>query len=536
MRDDHRTKEQLIGELTELRQQVAEMQRRSQGLDTVKERERLLAQIREQARQMQQIIDTVPEGVLVLGAENRVLLANPAGRRDLEVLSGTGVGDRLVSLGGQPLPELLARSREGEWHTIRADGYVFELIARPTQAACGDVKTVLVIRDMTREREMQRRMWQQDRMAAIGQLAGGVAHDFNNLLTVIKGFVSFALEELAPGDPVREDLQQVTEAADRASSLTNQLLIFSRQQVLQPGVLDLNAVILGVEKMLRRLIGEDVKLDTALDPSLGQVKADRGQIEQVIMNLAVNARDAMPQGGQLILETENVVLDDAYVRDHPGAEPGVYVMLAVSDSGVGMSEQVKAHIFEPFFTTKKAGKGTGLGLATVWGIVKRSGGHVEVYSELGIGTTFKVYLPRIEEKAQVDDRQQTENASWHGTEAILLVEDEESVRKLACRTLKERGYTVLTASHPDKALALGARHPDPIRLLVTDVVMPGMGGRDLAERMTQSHPEMKVLYVSGYTDDAIARHGVLDPDAAFLPKPFTLAALAHKVRQVLDER
>jgi CheY-like chemotaxis protein len=305
--------------------------------------------------------------------------------------------------------------------------------------------------------------------------------------------------------------------------------------VLQPKVLDLDIVISNMEKMLKRLIGENIELRTPRNRSLGRIKADPGQVEQVIMNTVVNARDAMPRGGELTISTKNVVLDEAYVQAHPEVGPGPYVELTVSDTGVGMSDEVKARIFEPFFTTKQEGKGTGLGLATVQGIVKQGGGHIKVESELGAGTTFRIYLPQIEEQAEPPASTSRAAALPRGTETILLAEDDDTVRRLARRVLEGQGYTVLAASHPDEALSLCAQHSQPIDLLVTDVVMPGMGGRDLAASLAASRPGLRVLYVSGYMDDAIAHHGVLDPGIAFLPKPFTATTLAHRVRKVLDQ-
>jgi PAS domain S-box-containing protein len=393
--------------------------------------------------------------------------------------------------------------------------------------------------------ELQRtqdQLVQAQKMEAIGRLAGGVAHDFNNLLTAVQGYASLLLDSFAAASPqdwpsgptTRADLGEILKAAERASALTQQLLAFSRKQVLQPRVLSLNKVLTGVEKMLRRLIGEDIELSSILDPGLGYVRADPAQIEQVIMNLSVNARDAMPHGGRLTFETANVVLDETYARLHPIVEPGKYVRLTVSDTGMGMSREVKAHLFEPFFTTKEEGKGTGLGLATVWGIVDQSGGHVDVYSELGVGTTFKVYLPRVDEKLERGEPERPGTALPRGTETILLAEDEAAVRRLARRILEECGYTVLDVECPEDALLVSGEQAGPIHLLVTDVVMPGLGGRELAERLVLSRPEMKVLYISGYTDDAIAHHGVLDPGVTLLEKPFTPDVLARKVREVLD--
>src|SRR5881275_876306 len=370
-------------------------------------------------------------------------------------------------------------------------------------------------------------------MEAVGRLAGGVAHDFNNLLTVITSYSALLLEDLGSDDPKRDDVQQIRKAAEAAATLTRQLLAFSRQQVLQPKALDLKATVAGTEKLLKRLIGEDIQLTTVLAPDLGVVKADPGQIEQIIINLAVNARDAMPSGGRLTIEAANVDMDEAYVRGHAPASPGRYVMLALSDTGIGMDEQTKARIFEPFFTTKEKGKGTGLGLSTVYGIVKQSGGYVWVYSEPGHGTTFKVYLPRVDAPAE-PQAPPREAATVTGTETILLAEDDEILRPLTKGLLARLGYTVLDAESAEQALAVAGARQGPIHLLVADVVMPGASGRELARRLAQSRPETRVLYVSGYTDDAIVHHGMLDPGLKFLQKPFTPAALARKVREVLD--
>ncbi|MBC7251681.1 MAG: response regulator [Anaerolineae bacterium] len=381
----------------------------------------------------------------------------------------------------------------------------------------------------------QAQLIQAQKMEAVGRLAGGVAHDFNNLLTAIIGNAEFLLMSLGPGDPLRRDVEEIKTAADRAAALTRQLLAFSRKQILQPKVLNLNVVVTNIEKMLRRLIGEDIELVTILAPDLGQVRADPGQLDQVIMNLAVNARDAMPRGGKLTIETKNVYLDEDYAHRYLEVEPGPYVMLAVSDSGVGMDEETMSHLFEPFFTTKDVGEGTGLGLATVYGIIKQSGGHITVYSEVGQGTTFRIYLPRIEEAGRVGKRETRPEELLLGGETVLLVEDADMVRELARRVLAESGYTVLVARDGEEAMRVCAEHKGPIHLLVTDVVMPGgMSGRDLAERLASRQPQMKVLYMSGYTDEAIVRHGILEPDVIFLQKPFTPAELTHKVREALE--
>ena len=372
-------------------------------------------------------------------------------------------------------------------------------------------------------------------MEAVGRLAGGVAHDFNNLLTIINGYSELALERLHPSDPLRSFIKEITKAGGRAASLTRQLLAFSRQQVLAPRVLDLNSLVADVEKMLRRLIGEDIDLVMVPGAELGRVKADPGQIEQILVNLAVNARDAMPEGGKLVIETANVELDDAYVRNHQVVlTRGRYVMLAMSDTGAGMDAATQAHIFEPFFTTKEQGKGTGLGLSTVYGIVKQSGGFIWVYSEPGLGSTFKIYLPSVEDAAEPVQGSEARELPFGGSETILLVEDEEAVRALAARVLQERGYKVLESASPEDALQIAEHQQEPIALLLTDVVLPRMSGRKIAEHLTLLRPSMKVLYMSGYTDDAIVRSGMLEANTAFLQKPFTPAGLARKVREVLD--
>ena len=383
--------------------------------------------------------------------------------------------------------------------------------------------------------QTQGQLEQAQKMDAIGRLAGGVAHDFNNLLTVILGRTDILLTQIKTEDPLRRGIALIQRTAGRAAELTKQLLAFSRKQVLEAVVLDLGVVTTDMKEMLARLIGEDIALVTNLAATLGHVKADRGQIEQVVMNLAINARDAMPRGGQLVVETANADLDDEYVRRNVGSRPGPHVMLAVSDSGVGIPRELQRHIFEPFFTTKEQGKGTGLGLATVYGIVKQSGGYIEVDSEPGRGTTFRIYLPRVDSASPAAERSPRAAAPTGGTETILLVEDEDGVRELARDILRSSGYTVLEGRNGAEGLLLGERHQGALDLLLTDVVMPRMSGRELAERMVSLRPELSVLYMSGYTDDAVIRHGVLGSDTAFLQKPFTPAALVQRVRETLDQ-
>ena len=418
------------------------------------------------------------------------------------------------------------RHQTGEWHY--GEGTLTNRLQDPVVRA-----VVFNFRDVTSQRQLEEQFRQAQKMEAVGRLAGGVAHDFNNLLTVITSYSALLLEDLGPTDPRREDLNEILRAATGAAGLTRQLLAFSRQQVLEPRVLDLNEIVGAAGKMLKRLIGEDIELATTLAPDLGWVKADPGQIEQVIMNLAVNARDAMPNGGKLTIETANAELDDAYARQHPPVSAGAYVLLALSDTGIGMDEATRARLFEPFFTTKEKGRGTGLGLATVYGIVKQSAGHIGVYSEPGHGTAFKVYLPRVHEDPIAS--QPTVSAEVRGTETIVVAEDAEGVRAVVQGVLRRNGYTVLPAPDGDTALDLVATHPEPIHLLITDVIMPGMSGRQLADRLRDLRPELKVLFVSGYTDDAIIRHGVLEPGIAFLQKPFTPESLSRKVREVLDQ-
>ncbi|MBI3404207.1 MAG: PAS domain S-box protein [Acidobacteria bacterium] len=390
-----------------------------------------------------------------------------------------------------------------------------------------------IARDTTERKQLEGQLRQAQKMEAVGRLAGGVAHDFNNLLMVIGGHADMLIERFGEAEPAWRNAAEIRKATDRAASLTKQLLAFSRKQVLEPKVLNLHEIVEETERMLRRLIGEDIETLIVSEPHLGRVLADPGQIEQVIMNLAVNARDAMPGGGKLILETSNVELDEAYVRQHMGSKTGRYVMLSVSDTGSGMDSETISHVFEPFFTTKEIGKGTGLGLSTVYGIVKQSGGYITVYSEIGHGTTFKVYLPRVDAEPQGISRPVPASIP-RGTETVLLVEDETAVRELACELLQISGYTVLEARTPAEALEISENHHGAIDLLLTDVVMPQSSGRDLAERIQLRRAGIKVLYMSGYTDDAIVHHGVLQPGTAFLQKPFRLADLAKKMREVLS--
>ena len=423
------------------------------------------------------------------------------------------------------------RHKNGSWRYL--EGVFTNLLDDPSVGAI-----VNNYRDVTDRRHLEEQVLLSQKMEAIGRLAGGVAHDFNNILTAIGGYSDLLLADLPPDDHRRHDVEEIHHATQRAAALTQQLLAFSRRQVLQPKVISLNALIPDVEKMLRRLIGEDILFATVLHPRVGNVRADPGQLEQVIVNLAVNARDAMPKGGRLTIETRNVELDEAYTVDHPTVKPGPYVMLAVSDTGVGMDEETKSRIFEPFFTTKVRGKGTGLGLATVYGIVQQTGGHIWPYSEPNRGTTMRVYLPRVDAPAdRLEYPSDAAPATLRGSETILVVEDEAPVRAVTRQLLERNGYTVLEAADGPAALALvdgdaGGRH---IELLLTDVIMPGMSGRELADQLKSRRPEVRVLFMSGYTDDAVVQHGMLEPGLAYLEKPFRPQSLLRKVRSVLQD-
>lgn len=389
-------------------------------------------------------------------------------------------------------------------------------------------------RDVTDRKRTEQRLWQASTMETVGRMASGVAHDFNNLLTVISGYAQMLLGALSPEDPSREDAEEIAKAAERATALTRRLLAFSRHQVSQPQPLALNTVVSSMSKLLRRMIGDDVELVTILRPDLGRVKTDHSQMEQVLMNLVANARDAMPGGGRITIETGNVELQEEYARTHIGVAPGDYVMLCVSDTGQGMDHETKVRVFEPFFTTKDAGRGTGLGLSTVYGIIKQNGGDVDVLSELGKGTTIRIYLPRYRETAAEKELVEPVRRPLEGTETVLLVEDEASVRRLLRELLRKQGYTVLEAHDGREALRIGAEHHGAINLLLTDIVMPQMSGGELVQRLRSLRPEVKVLYISGYADNVSLNKETLDPGKDFLQKPFTPDTLLRKLRDLLQ--
>jgi len=401
----------------------------------------------------------------------------------------------------------------------------------------GTKKTVASLLDITERKLLEAQLQHTRKMEAVGTLAGGMAHEFNNLMTAVLSYSSFLLTDLGEDDPMRKDVEEIKSAGKRASSLVKHLLAFSRKQVLQPKPLDINSVLTDKEEMLGHLIGEDVELEMVLEQDLDKVKADQSQVEQVILNLTINARDAMPLGGKLTIETANVEIDEFYVSTHGDElKPGPYVMLAMSDTGMGMDKETQSQIFEPFFTTKDMGEGTGLGLSAVYGIVKQSGGDIRVYSEPEKGTIFKIYLPRMEQDVEAVHEGYAVLEQLGGSETVLLVEDNDLVRKVSRRVLEQYGYRVLEAEDAHKALMISEQHQGLIELMVTDVVMPEMSGKELAERLKVLRPETKVLYMSGYTDNAVVRRGVISKDVDFLEKPFTPDVLAEKVRQVLDEK
>jgi PAS domain S-box-containing protein len=520
----------------------------------VRDRKQAEEALRKSEQRFRELYDNAPVGYFEYDSQGRITSVN---RTELEMLGYT-----LDEMIGQPVwkfieegiarQQILAKlagtmppARGLERTYRRKDGTTFPGIVEDRFILDSEGKTKGIratIQDITERKwaeeektTLQEQLRQSQKIEAIGRLAGGIAHDFNNLLTVIKGYSQLSLTELKEDVPLRGNIEEIKRASDKAADLTRQLLAFSRRQILETRVLDLNTVLRDMDKMLRRLIGEDVELVTVLADDLGRVKTDPGWVEQIIMNLAVNARDAMPSVGKLTIETANVELDGAYARNHIAVTPGRYVMLSMSDTGVGMTPEVKQQVFEPFFTTREKGKGTGLGLSTVYGIVKQSGGNIWVYSEPGKGTTFKIYLPRVDEPLEELKEKVVKEELPHGSETILLVEDEEVVRKLAVRILKRQGYTVLEGSHGNEAIDVCKQHKGPVHLLLTDVVMPGMSGRELAERFKPLYPKMKVLYMSGYTDIAITHHCVLEEGINYIQKPFNVDGFARKVREVLDK-
>jgi PAS domain S-box-containing protein len=507
---------------------------------------RLHRSVLEAEEKYRSIFENAVEGMFQTTPSGHIIAANPAMARILgydspiDLASVTDIWTQFLvdpDTGAAFLEEVescgMTRGFEAQMYRRNRHKIWVSMGARAVRDANG--KTLRYeggIEDVSERKRLQEQLVQSQKMEAIGTLTGGIAHDFNNLLTAIIGYSQLAASRLNEDDSMRKEIGEITKAGARAAELTSQLLAFSRKQVLQLKVVNLNAIVQSMGKMIGRVIGEDIELILSLNPDLGRIKADPGQMEQVLMNLAANARDAMPRGGKLLIETAEVLLDEAYARLHPGIRTGPHIMLAVSDSGSGMEDETLSHIFDPFFTTKGQGEGTGLGLSTVYGIVKQSGGDICVNSDLGRGTSFKVYLPRTEEEVETSHQESAPKRST-GTETVLLVEDEMLVRNLGATVLRERGYEVLEASAGDEALLIALQHTGRIDLLLTDVVMPRMSGKELSEQIKRTRGDIKVLFASGYTEDAILSHGGLRPGVAFLQKPFSPNTLADKVRGVL---
>ena len=539
-----------------VRERTIELARTNEKMQLeIAERKRTEEALRQSEERFRELYHDAPVGYLELDNEGRITSVN---RTECEMM-GYAPDEML----GQPLwtfvvdeetsrRQVLAllagrlpSARDRERLFRRKDGTTFPVLMEDRLLQNKEGKIVGIraaLQDITERKEaegkmvsLQEQLRQSQKMEAVGRLAGGIAHDFNNLLTVIQGHCEISLLQFQGNNPLREDIVEIKKAADRAGNLTRQLLAFSRRQIMEMKVIDLNALLRELEKMLRRVMGEDVELVTVLDEHLGKIKMDPGQMEQVVLNLAINARDAMPSGGKFILETTNVYLDEGYARSHIGVEAGQHVMLSVTDTGSGMSLQVKERLFEPFFTTKEKGKGTGLGLSTVYGIIKQSSGNIWVYSEAGRGSTFKIYLPRVDEEADNLSRRDDTVSMLYGNETVLLVEDEPSVRGLAARVLRKQGYNVLEAVNGGEALQIADTYSGRIDLLLTDVVMPQIGGRELYDQLKPLRADLKVLFTSGYTETAIVQQGNLPPGVAFLQKPFSPIFLTHKVRELLDQ-
>ncbi len=513
------------------------------------DRTRELIQVQEALRRSNELLETTigaaPVGIVALDNEGRVQLWNRMTEETFGWKQEEALEHLVPFIPSQKRREfsgLLGRILLGESISdheaeyLKKDGspVAVRLFAAPLRDYQSETAgALLVFEDVTERKSLESQLFQAQKLESIGRLAGGIAHDFNNILTIINGYADMALNKLGKDHSAYQSIQQVRKSGEKAANLTEQLLVFSRKRPLEMKPLDLNMTVVDIEKMLRRLIGEDIQMVTSLDPGLGTIMGDASRIQQVIMNLAVNARDAMPNGGKLVIETANIDLDNTFAKRHPQAQAGPHVMLCMTDTGTGMDEETKNHIFEPFFTTKQPGKGTGLGLAMVYGIIRQSGGWIWVYSELGRGTAFKIYLPRCDAQTSEGQPLLIEIEKLHGTERILLVEDDVGVLSLVSNVLRGFGYTVLEASDGEEALTISGQETKPIDLMISDIVMPGMSGYDLAGELKALRPKMVVLFMSGYTDRSISGAEEVDPNVPYLQKPFTSVALAAKIRELL---
>ena len=537
--------EQLISSKKELQRLYGESEQARKLLlsilEDVTQKEEAL---RESEERLKTTLNSIQTGIVVIDAETHIIVdANSAAIKMIGAPEEQVIGHVChkyicpAEKGKCPITDFGQKMDNAERILITANREEIPILKTVTTMFLGGKECLLdSFIDIREKKILEAQLAQSQKMEAIGTLAGGVAHDFNNLLTIIIGNAELALMNVIKDESLRTGIEEIKKAGERAASLTRQLLAFSRKQIVQPKILDINELLTDIEKMLGRLIGDNIELLTIPNPALWRVEIDPGQIDQIIINMVVNARDAMPQGGKLTIETANADLDKNYFREHGIEEEksGHYVMLAVSDTGSGMDKETQEHIFEPFFTTKEVGKGTGLGLSTIYGIVKQNNGFIWVYSEPGQGSAFKVYLPKVRGDAELDEKEQTPVDDLSGSGTVLIVEDDDGLRKLAQAVLQQHGYRVLDAENGEDALRVSKEHEGPIHLLLTDVIMPKMGGKKLAERLQPLYPRMKVIYMSGYTDNTIIRHGVLAPKLNFIQKPFTPEGLARKVRKAIE--